>query len=356
MKRNTILITAMLILGMLIAAPDVLSQDIGSRRKKSERRNKRPPVQQRHEVPESLKDVIVVYPEKMVFDTLDNAFDYCNKKASKGGGQKRGRIDLPAGTYVGNWIIPPGYSIYGWGPDQTKLVGATGVNQPTLKYPAPSGSSQMTYLSGLTVVGREVAALEYTGNNSESFLYIYWCKLRTLPANPIPAFKVSGSGLGSDQEMDFWTDDYCSIESATGNAVETNLGSFVELEFDDCELSAGIACFDLNSVAGAIDSDVDIYDCELEECQYGIRANNQKNMDIEDIWIEATVDAIELTNSWTYMYWCELEAPGYGVKALSGSTAYVGYSGLYGCAQPFFADGTSTEKHVFCHLDFTAIP
>jgi hypothetical protein len=80
------------------------------------------------------------------------------------------------------------------------------------------------------------------------------------------------------------------------------------------------------------------------------------DMDIEECEIESIEDAIQLSDSKTFIYFCEIEAPNkFGVNAVSGSVVYAGYTGFYMCQQAFNADGTSTINKAFCHLNFVEL-
>jgi len=355
MSRKDVLLALTAFIGILFACPDCPAQGVGRKKSKSKNRFHERPHQIKNQIPEALRDSIVVLPEKITFDTLQGVFDYCNGQYRSGRSEGRGYISIPAGTYFGNWVIPPGYSVYGSGAGYTILIGKQGVSAPTIKYPAPSGPSDYSFISELTVVGREVAAVEYTGNQSQSSFGLGMCELETMATNPIPALKISGEGAGYDQCMEFWTYTYddspISIYSSTGNAIEATLGSDVELEFERCEIEAAQVGLVISS-PGATDSYVDFEKCYFEDCQYGIKATDTTGLDLRETEIEVTVDAIEISGSIASIYRCEFYAPGIGVNASSGSSLYIAYTGFFDCQQAISVDASSTKRAAFNHLDF----
>lgn len=289
---------------------------------------------------------IIVQPGNRVFPTLQRALD-----ASRTGS----RVHLGPGTYVGNWNLSSGITIWGSGPGETILVGSAGVVQPTLTYePSGAGAGNWCRLMSMTVVGREVAAVAYNGINTEALFELWDIKLKTMGANSIPGIKVAGSGFDNERKLALEFEG-CEFYSSQGAGIEVDAGRFIDIDIGYVRKTSVAKAVVDASFSDRNGTSISVYESNLSQCQNGIKTYNLENLEIKYSQIVANGAAIELSNTDAVARHDEFVSPVTCVNVLNGSNFRIAYCQFNDCTTPISTDGTSVTKMAFCHRDFVEL-
>lgn len=260
-------------------------------------------IQHRLNTPIAGDQPITVYPDGISFVNLKEAFEFCSQNRSRGkeGSRQLLCILLQPGIYVGNFTLPPDTVVVGdAGQTVTFIVGAQGVNQPTLEATPPGGTTETEYgLLGLSVIGRAVAAISFTGQSAASGLWIDSCAISTLSSQAIPAVMFSGDApYGTETGMVISESD---VESELGIGVEVVCGNGADFGIHESNIAGKLSAVDIQG-NGSGSSDVGISDSELESDSPGqpiLRVDDVEFCRIEDCEIGddeiAGVDVVSLS-------------------------------------------------------------
>jgi len=320
---------------------------------------------------------VVVQPAGRGFHDLQDALDFCGRQDSTRGTT----ILLAAGTYTGNFVLPTsGITIVGQdGPHVTWIVGQPGVMQPTIRY-SPSGGTSFSYaeLYNLTLVGEEVAAVEYGGSNADAMLWLDHCRVETGKA--IPAIRMSGGGFASSSPLTLDLE-FVAIESQ-GDGIQASIGAFTLIFCGKSFVAGQGTALDVQA-SYTLETELVLYDGAAtggrsivangvghvwSGMSYLEAANGIVTLtDVPDAGLErgelhaAGGDAVHATNSYLfadYLYFSVEDPLRYGIRAVSGSTAEVSYCRFStgAMANAISVDGSSTKNTIFNHWRYTLLP
>jgi hypothetical protein len=215
--------------------------------------------------PVSGNHTVTVYPDGIGFDNIEEAFDFCSQ--NRLGGKARSRIInyilLRPGIYTGPFTLPPDSVVIGEaGRNVTFIVAPQGTNEPTLKATPPGGTTETEYgLSGLSVIGRAVAAISFTGPNAASGLWIDNCSITTLSPQAIPAVVFSGDAPYGTETGMFISKSI--VESELGIGVEVVCGNGADFGIHNSDIEGQLSAVDIQGNSSGR-SDVGISGSELE--------------------------------------------------------------------------------------------
>ena len=322
---------------------------------------------------------VVVLPAQRGFHALQAALDFCHTLPEA---PIANVILLDAGTYTGNYTMPPSGSLAIIGREgglATTIQGVPGINQPALRFAPVSGPATTELaLVGLTIVGEMQAAVQFVGATSNTELGLENCHLIT--NGPLPAISMTGSGYGQDQRavLNLWETD---IDSA-GKGISANVGNHVEIFTSMSMIGAADIAVDFQ--CGAVDDDTEVI--LFHGAAWGLQALSASNVNhlwsggvflsggqtavtltnVSDARLEqAEVNtesghAVEVSGTDLEMEYMRIGAgpSSYGAWAVSSSNVNIAFSNFSTDTDAYatYVDASSTETRAFNHWRFLPLP